>query len=121
MRKPRPFCGPPKYSATNAVITAFGAAILSAVNRYGMAFGIRALTRTCRRRRGVGPQQLEVGRLDLAQALGDVDEHDEEHDSVTISRRGISDVMANMLLNTDTSTMIGIAFSATASGVDAAR
>ena len=37
--------------------------------------------------------------------------------SVTISRRGISDVMANMLLNTDTSTMIGIALRAMASGL----
>src|SRR5689334_20616530 len=36
---------------------------------------------------------------------------------VTISRRGTSVVLANMLLNTGTSTMIGIALSATASGV----
>ncbi len=43
MREPRPFCGPPKYSATNAVITASGAAIFSAVNRYGTALGTRAL------------------------------------------------------------------------------
>ena len=39
MRLPRPFCGPPKYSATNAVMTASGAAILSAVNRYGTRVG----------------------------------------------------------------------------------
>ena len=47
MRLPSPFCVPPKYSDTNAVITATGAAIVSAVNRYGTAFGIRALTSTC--------------------------------------------------------------------------
>ena len=50
--------------------------------------------------------------LDLAQALGDVDEHDEETIIVTISRRGTSVVLANMLLNTGTMTMIGIAFTA---------
>ena len=37
--------------------------------------------------------------------------------SVTISRRGTSVVLANMLLNTGTSTMIGMALSATANGV----
>ena len=37
--------------------------------------------------------------------------------NVTINRRGTSVVLANMLLNTGTSTMIGIALSATANGV----
>ena len=80
MRLPSPFCEPPKYSATKAVITAAGAAILSAVNRYGTAFGMRALRSTCDGDGGVRAQQLEVRRLDLAQALGDVDEHDEVDD-----------------------------------------
>ena len=47
MRVPSPFCVPPKYSATKAVITAAGAAIVSAWNRYGTAFGMRALASTC--------------------------------------------------------------------------
>ena len=37
--------------------------------------------------------------------------------NVTIKRRGTSVVLTNMLLNTGTSTMIGMALSATASGV----
>ena len=45
MPYPSPFWLPPKYSATKAVITATGAAIFSAVNRYGMALGIRVFTR----------------------------------------------------------------------------
>ena len=47
MRLPRPFCGPPKYSATNAMMTAFGAAILIAVNRYGTRSGSASLVSTC--------------------------------------------------------------------------
>ena len=80
MRLPSPFCDPPKYSATNAVMTAAGAAILSAVNRYGTAFGHPRLGAAPARAGGVRTQQLEVRRLDLAQTLGDVDEHDEVHD-----------------------------------------
>ena len=80
MRVPSPFCVPPKYSATKAVMTAAGAAIVSALNRYGTAFGIARLGEHLRRRGGVRAQQLEVRRLDLAQALGDVDEHDEVDD-----------------------------------------
>ncbi len=45
IRLPRPFCEPPKYSETNAVITAAGAAIFGAVNRYGTAFGTRTFRR----------------------------------------------------------------------------
>ena len=80
MRLPRPFCGPPKYSATNAEMTAVGAAIVIAVNRYGHGVRDARLAQHLRRRGGVRAQQLEVGGLDLAQALGDVDEHDEVHD-----------------------------------------
>ena len=45
IRLPRPFCEPPKYSDTNAVMTAAGAAIFNAVNRYGTAFGTRTFRR----------------------------------------------------------------------------
>ena len=46
IRLPSLFCDPPKYLETNAVITDAGAAILSAVNRNGTAFGILTFRRT---------------------------------------------------------------------------
>ena len=47
MRDPRPFCSPPKYSATIAAITAVDDAIRSPVNRYGSAPGTVTVRVTC--------------------------------------------------------------------------
>ena len=118
MRLPRPFCAPPKYSATKAVMTAAGAAIFSAVNRYGTAFGTRALASTSTAMAAYERSSSRWVASTWRSPLATLTSTMKYTISVTISRRGISDVIANMLLNTDTSTMIGIALRATASGVE---
>src|SRR5262245_2011072 len=117
IRLPRPFCEPPKYSETNAVITDAGAAILSAVNRYGTALGTRTFRSTaaspaayerissrCTRSTSLRPRATLTSTMKYTM-------------TATINRRGTSLVTGYMLLNTETSTKIGTAFSAIASGV----
>ncbi len=82
-----------------------------------MAFGIRVFTRI-----SVGDAAYERSSsmwvaLTCRRPLATLTSTMKNTISVTISRRGTSVVMANMLLNTGTSTMIGIALRAIASGV----
>ena len=98
-------------------MTDVGAAILSAVNRYGTAFGMRALRSSCT---GVAAYErissTWIGctwRSPLATLTSTM----KYTISVTIRRRGISLVAGYMFTNSETSTMIGIALSATAIGV----
>ena len=117
MPYPSPFWLPPKYSATNAVITATGAAIFTAVNRYGTALGMRVLTRIALGDAAYDCISSMWVALTWRRPFATFTSTMNDTIIVTMMRRGTSVVLANMLFSTGTITMIGIAFRAMASGV----
>ena len=117
MRLPRPFCRPPKYSATIAAITAAGAATRRPVMMYGTAPGSRTnranwpgvaasavISSACTGCTWRSPRTVETNTGTSTTM-------------VTTSRRGISVVEPNMVVNTGASATIGTALAASTTGV----
>ena len=114
--RPRTERWPPKYSATIAPIRLSVEATLSAVKKYGSAFGMRTLRRT-------SPSLAAYERISSSDAGSTPD-----RPRVTLAMTGKNDRTAaiiifdsgfsrpNQLLNSGANAMIGIAPAATASG-----
>src|SRR5258706_7738209 len=93
-------------------------ATLSAVKKNGSAFGSLTLRSTVQSEAAYDDISSSWVEAVLVRPLVTFTKNTKNTTIVTMSRRGIELVIANMLLNTETSTMMGTAFTATASGLN---
>src|ERR1700730_9136336 len=92
-------------------------ATLRAVKKNGSAFGRRTLRKTVQSEAAYDDISSSCVASVFVRPLVTFTKTTKNTTIVTMSRRGTELVIANMLLNTETSTMIGTAFTAIASGL----